>query len=62
MAMGYEKSMARDKEMNARNEANRQSMIDPVKANSAMVGKARNTNLDEKRKAMAKKKMQGGMR
>jgi len=30
--------------------------------NSATVGKARNANLDEKRKAMAKKKMQGGMR
>jgi hypothetical protein len=58
MAMGYEKSMARDKEM-----AERQgSMRNNVAANSATVGKARNTNLEEKRKAMAKKKMQGGMR
>ena len=58
MAMGYKKSMARPDEL----EAKYNSPRDRAATNSAEVGKARNTNLDEKRKAMAKKKMQGGMR
>ena len=54
------KEMARQSEAKAKY-ADEKMAARRAAANSAMVGKARTTNLEENRKALAKKKAQGSM-